>query len=56
MFQIIQPKRALYVQASNCIEENEWLAAVVIIFSSPEHFVLRVSYCDRPLSVVVRRA
>ena len=26
------------------------------IFSSPEHKVLRVSYCDRPLSVVVRRA
>ena len=26
------------------------------IFSSPEHKVLRVSYCDRPLSVVRRRA
>ena len=25
-------------------------------FSSPEHKVLRVSYCDRPLSVVRRRA
>jgi len=25
------------------------------IFSSPEHKVLRVSYCDRPLSVVRRR-
>jgi len=25
-------------------------------FSSPEHKVLRVSYCDRPLSVVLRRA
>ena len=24
------------------------------IFSSPEHKVLRVSYCDRPLSVVRR--
>ena len=26
------------------------------VFSSPEHKVLRVSYCDQPLSVVVRRA
>jgi len=26
-----------------------------IIFSSPEHKVLMVSYCDRPLSVVVRK-
>jgi len=26
-----------------------------MFFSSPEHKVLRVSYCDRPLSVVVRR-
>jgi len=26
------------------------------IFSSPEHEVLMVSYCDRPLSVVRRRA
>jgi len=26
------------------------------IFNSPEHKVLRVSYCDRSLSVVVRRA
>jgi len=25
------------------------------IFSSPEHFVLRVSYCDRPLSVIMHR-
>jgi len=25
------------------------------LFSSPEHKVLRVSYCDRPLSVVRRR-
>ena len=25
------------------------------VFSSPEHKVLRVSYCDRPLSVVRRR-
>ena len=28
---------------------------VVSIFSSPEHKVLRVSYCDRSLSVVRRR-
>jgi len=28
----------------------------VVVFSSPEHKVLRVSYCDRPLSVVRRRA
>jgi len=27
----------------------------VSLFSSPEHKVLRVSYCDRPLSVVRRR-
>ena len=27
----------------------------VTLFSSPEHKVLRVSYCDRPLSVVRRR-
>ena len=27
-----------------------------LVFSSPEHKVLKVSYCDRPLSVVVRRA
>jgi len=27
-----------------------------LFFSSPEHKVLRVSYCDRTLSVVVRRA
>ena len=27
----------------------------IYIFSSPEHKVLRVSYCDRPLSVVVRK-
>ena len=26
----------------------------VVIFSSPEHKVLRVSYCDRPMSVVRR--
>ena len=26
------------------------------VFSSPEHKVLRVSYCDRPLSVVTRHA
>ncbi|KAM0737280.1 Ras GTPase-activating protein 3 [Formica fusca] len=25
MFQIIQPQRALYVQASNCVEEKEWI-------------------------------
>jgi len=28
---------------------------LIVLFSSPEHKVLRVSYCDRPLSVVVRR-
>ncbi|KAL0106212.1 hypothetical protein PUN28_016130 [Cardiocondyla obscurior] len=25
MFQIIQPQRALYVQANNCVEEKEWI-------------------------------
>jgi len=28
---------------------------VALLFSSPEHKVLRVSYCERPLSVVRRR-
>lgn len=25
MFQILQPERALYVQAANCVEEKEWI-------------------------------
>ncbi|XP_023709335.1 GTPase-activating protein isoform X3 [Cryptotermes secundus] len=25
MFQIIQPERALYIQANNCVEEKEWI-------------------------------
>ncbi|XP_056648624.1 GTPase-activating protein [Diorhabda sublineata] len=25
MFQIVQPERALYVQATNCVEEKEWV-------------------------------
>ncbi|XP_012228445.1 ras GTPase-activating protein 3 isoform X1 [Linepithema humile] len=25
MFQIIQPQRALYIQAGNCVEEKEWI-------------------------------
>lgn len=25
MFQIVQPERALYVQAPNCVEEKEWI-------------------------------
>ena len=25
MFQIVQPERALYIQASNCVEEKEWV-------------------------------
>ena len=29
---------------------------VIPLFSSPEHKVLMVRYCDRPLSVVVRHA
>ena len=28
----------------------EWVGG--FIFSSPEHFVLKVSYCDRPLSII----
>ena len=32
------------------------LVRIAFIFSSPEHKVLRVSYCDQPLSVVVRRS
>ena len=41
-----------------CKRENmleSWIGQLSI-FSSPEHKVLRVSYCDRPLSVVRRRA
>ena len=38
---------------------KEWMVKVSgsfkYIFSSPEHKVLMVSYCDRPLSVVRRR-
>ncbi|XP_046990174.1 GTPase-activating protein isoform X1 [Schistocerca americana] len=25
MFQIVQPERALYIQANNCVEEKEWI-------------------------------
>ncbi|XP_046555500.1 ras GTPase-activating protein 3-like [Haliotis rubra] len=25
MFQVVQPSRALYIQANNCVEEKEWL-------------------------------
>lgn len=25
MFQIVQPKRTLYIQATNCVEEKEWI-------------------------------
>lgn len=25
MFQIVQPERALYVQAANCVEQKEWV-------------------------------
>lgn len=25
MFQIVQKDRALYIQASNCVEEKEWI-------------------------------
>jgi Ras GTPase-activating protein 3 len=25
MFQVVQPERALYMQASNCVEEKEWM-------------------------------
>ncbi|OWF54600.1 ras GTPase-activating protein 3-like [Mizuhopecten yessoensis] len=25
MFQVVQPQRALYIQATNCVEEKEWL-------------------------------
>lgn len=25
MFQVVQPERALYIQANNCVEEKEWL-------------------------------
>jgi len=39
----------------------KWVSSYIFItilhcfFSSPEHIVLRVSYCDRPLSVFRRR-
>ena len=32
-----------------------WTDYLGVVFSSPEHKVLRVSYCDRSLSVVRRR-
>ena len=32
--------------------EEEEIVSVILLFSSPEHKVLKVSYCDRPLSVV----
>ena len=47
--------------ASDESSEKEVLARTeslrfVVVFSSPDNKVLRVSYCDRSLSVVVRRA
>ncbi|KAF7282506.1 ras GTPase activating protein 1 isoform X2 [Rhynchophorus ferrugineus] len=31
MFQIVQPERALYVQAANCVEEKEWVDLLTTI-------------------------
>ncbi|XP_041483559.1 ras GTPase-activating protein 3-like, partial [Lytechinus variegatus] len=41
MFQVVQPKRALYVQASNCVEEKAWIDILSNICKSNRH---RLSY------------
>jgi len=41
---------------SGSINNMDMFAPTFRLFSSPEHKVLRVSYCDRSLSVVRRRA
>jgi len=47
---VLRPNKINFVFRAMC------LGRVGSVFSSPEHKVLRVSYCDRPLSVVRRCA
>ncbi|XP_054271114.1 GTPase-activating protein [Macrosteles quadrilineatus] len=37
MFQIVQPQRVLYLQASNCVEEKEWVDVLAKICRTNEH-------------------
>ncbi|XP_060598929.1 ras GTPase-activating protein 3-like isoform X2 [Ruditapes philippinarum] len=37
MFQVVQPSRALYVQASNCIEEKEWLDVLMKVSAANQN-------------------
>ncbi|KAL4220643.1 Ras GTPase-activating protein 2 [Mactra antiquata] len=37
MFQVIQPERALYVQANNCIEEKEWLDVLMRVSAANQN-------------------
>ncbi|XP_071484024.1 ras GTPase-activating protein 3-like [Diadema antillarum] len=41
MFQVVQPKRALYIQAGNCVEEKEWIDMISSICKSNRR---RLSY------------
>ena len=45
------------IHSDNSYQDNDvfFSISIVIIFSSPEHNMLRLSYCDRPFSVVRRR-
>ncbi|XP_052367443.1 ras GTPase-activating protein 3-like [Oncorhynchus keta] len=36
MFQVIQPERALYIQANNCVEARDWI-----------DILTKVSQCNR---------
>ena len=49
-------RRRLKLRGSSNTTEYIWYSSLFMnLFSSPEHKVLRVSYCDRSLSVVCRR-
>ncbi|RZF38857.1 hypothetical protein LSTR_LSTR015632 [Laodelphax striatellus] len=37
MFQIVQPQRVLYLQASNCVEEKEWVDMLAKICRTNDH-------------------
>ncbi|KAG8270925.1 Ras GTPase-activating protein 2 [Homalodisca vitripennis] len=37
MFQIVQPERVLYLQASNCVEEKEWVDVLAKICRTNDH-------------------
>lgn len=34
MFQVVQPQRALYIQANNCVEEKEWIQILTKVCQS----------------------